>query len=433
MSIDNQYINAESRKRWIEMLQKQLIRENPSALPDYGVDGSYGPETTDWVSRFQERKGLVVDGLTGPETLGRLREDIVQLPGTSGRGVEILQEDLLYFYIEQSAVDGSYGPSTEQGVRDFQFYNNLVVDGEAGPDTLYTFDELITTILVQQGDSNSLVQRIQEQLNEQDSVDISIEVDGSYGPETEQAVEDFQEANEQYIDGIAGPVTMNQLDLEATHPLSMEELREIVQYEAEDPESLPISVQEGYITALENNSVFKETLPIGSSNSINATAFLEKGSYSFGEDVIIIHGEIAESFYSFISYMDKESNELLLHNLYEASGDAFADSVLFTSYDVEGNSIESLEQRWVDFSNDNLEQRIDITNQVNELQILNGEYYLHSTNEALEDTKCFIKLQAVCLFIGALGLTPPTMLALYTACDAAGTLYTTLYGCGIPE
>lgn len=69
-----------------EMLQKQLIRENPSALPNYGVDGSYGPEATDWVSRFQERKGLEVDGLAGPETLGRLRDDIVQLPGLLAAG-----------------------------------------------------------------------------------------------------------------------------------------------------------------------------------------------------------------------------------------------------------------------------------------------------------------------------------------------------------
>lgn len=192
MAIDNQVINSEARFRWVEMLQKQLIRENPSALPNHGVDGSYGPETTDWVERFQERKGLQVDGVAGPETLGRLRDDIVQRPDTTGRGVEILQEDLLWFYIQQSAVDGSYGPGTTQGVRDFQFLNNMIVDGVAGPNTLKAMDEQITKIVVQEGDSGSIVRRIQNQLNDQDEVDVSIEVDGSFGPATKQAVEIFK-------------------------------------------------------------------------------------------------------------------------------------------------------------------------------------------------------------------------------------------------
>lgn len=66
----------------------------------------------------------------------RLRADIIHRPDTSGRGVELLQEDLRYFYIQQTAVDGIYGAGTTQGVRDFQFLNNLVVDGTAGPNTL---------------------------------------------------------------------------------------------------------------------------------------------------------------------------------------------------------------------------------------------------------------------------------------------------------
>ncbi|WP_411249630.1 peptidoglycan-binding domain-containing protein [Shouchella clausii] len=43
-------------------------------------------------------------------------------------------------------------------------------------------------------------------------------VDGEHGPLTEQAIEHFQEENEQYVDGIASSVTMNSLDLEAFHP-----------------------------------------------------------------------------------------------------------------------------------------------------------------------------------------------------------------------
>ncbi|WP_367618236.1 peptidoglycan-binding domain-containing protein [Shouchella clausii] len=49
-------------------------------------------------------------------------------------------------------------------------------------------------------------------------------VDGEHGPLTEQAIERFQEENEQYVDGIASPVTMNLLDLEAFHPSSTNEI-----------------------------------------------------------------------------------------------------------------------------------------------------------------------------------------------------------------
>lgn len=214
MAIDNQVVNADAPKRFIEMVQRQLIRENPSALPSHGVDGSYGPETTDWVERFQERKGLQVDGIAGPETLQRFRADIVLRPNTNGRGIEILQEDLLYFFIQQSVVDGSYGPGTTQGVRDFQFLNNMIVDGTAGPNTLKRMDELLTKLYVTEGDTGSLVRRIQTHLNEQDTVDISIEVDGSYGPATKQAVEDYQEENDLFVDGVVGPRTMYLLNAE---------------------------------------------------------------------------------------------------------------------------------------------------------------------------------------------------------------------------
>ncbi|MBU3231418.1 MULTISPECIES: peptidoglycan-binding domain-containing protein [Shouchella] len=56
---------------------------------------------------------------------------------------------------------------------------------------------------------------MQNQLNEQDGADISIEVDRAFGPATKSAVEAFQEATEQRVDGMAGSVTMNLLDFQA--------------------------------------------------------------------------------------------------------------------------------------------------------------------------------------------------------------------------
>ena len=103
-------------------------------------------------------------------------------------------------------------------MQDFQSQEGLTVDGVAGPETLAEMDQLIETIPAEEGDENSLVRRIQEQLNEQDSVDLDIDVDGSFGPETLNAVEDFQDGTEQTVDGLVGPVTMNLLDLEAFQP-----------------------------------------------------------------------------------------------------------------------------------------------------------------------------------------------------------------------
>ncbi|MCP3033460.1 peptidoglycan-binding protein [Halobacillus sp. A1] len=171
MSIDERVIREDSPTRFIQTLQRQLVRENPSALPENGINGELNDETTEWVTRFQERKGLTVDGVAGPETLGRLRDDIIYRVGDSGKGVELLQEDLMYFTVDLAyGASGEFGTGTEQGVKDFQYFNFMVVDGVASPDVFYKIDELRETILIQEGDEGAHVRRIQEQLNEQDSV-----------------------------------------------------------------------------------------------------------------------------------------------------------------------------------------------------------------------------------------------------------------------
>lgn len=48
----------------VRQLQERLV-ERGEVL---GVDGVYGPETTDVVRDFQARRGLLVDGLVGPQT-----------------------------------------------------------------------------------------------------------------------------------------------------------------------------------------------------------------------------------------------------------------------------------------------------------------------------------------------------------------------------
>lgn len=352
MNIDNQSINSNAAPRWIEMVQKQLIRENPSALPGYGVDGSYGPETVEWVEKFQSRKGLAVDGNAGPKTLATLRSAIDLLPGMDGRGIELLQEDLLYFYIQQSTVDGSYGPSTEQGVRDFQFLNNLEVDGFAGPNTLKTMDKYITDLIIQRGANGSHVRRIQNQLNEQSEVAISIEIDGNYGPGTEAAVENFQETTDLEVDGIVGPFTRNLLDAEATHPLSDEDLEDFFESKGFSTVEASNSEAEAFVNTLENSSVYSGAVSENNKKIVNT--FVTR-VFRNDTGLACVFGELESNENKAIfGTISLESKEVFSVGVIEMEGQSFNDLVTLTVYDEEGQQVERIEELFVELINEDL-------------------------------------------------------------------------------
>lgn len=367
MAIDNQTVNSESRQRWIEMVQRQLIRENPSALPTYGVDGSYGPETTDWVERFQNRKGIPVDGIAGPETLQRFRDDIVQRPDTSGRGVEILQETLLFFYIQQSSVDGIYGPGTTQAVRDFQFLNNMVVDGVAGPNTLKLMDEQITTILVEEGETGTLVRRIQNQLNDQGEVEVSIEVDGNFGSATKEAVESFQQAIDQYEDGIVEPFTMNRLDLEASHPLTSIENSQMLEDGNYSIETNPVSNIDEFVEILEASTVFQNNKPSGSNERLSGVEVVEVSDSRDDDemDFFRLEGSLDESSgYVYVFAMFDEDKNLLSFIFIIRDGSNYNDLAQLIHYDRDGVILEETEEATVELINEQLLSQLKISDAV---------------------------------------------------------------------
>lgn len=344
MNIDNQLITADSAKRWIEMLQKQLIRENPSALPNDGIDGIYGAETTEWVTRFQQRKGLYVDGIAGAETLERLRTDIVfYVGGPSGKGVELLQEDLEYFYLSSGIIDGIYGSGTRQSVRDFQSDNSLFVDGEAGPGTLKKMDELLTTLFAQSGDTGSLVRRIQEQLNEQESTSVSVYVDGIYGSETLNAVTQFQTENNLYVDGVAGPRTMHFLDAQAEQLMTSEEIQNALETHAGFSfGEVDQAVATKFISLLEGNSVFTGNLGNDSLSSISAVT--QVGYQNNG--MIIVYAEVEDnSEKQVMAFFDEKEEELLTFSIIQENGSAYDQLVNITNVTLteNGEGIEEIE------------------------------------------------------------------------------------------
>ncbi len=111
-------------------------------------------------------------------------------------------------------VDGIFGPSTDAAVRAFQQQKDLTVDGIVGPNT---WSALIVT--VRQGSQGDAVRGVQEEFqfrNLSGDPSKGLQVDGIFGPKTNAAVRDFQQALHQDIpsvtvDGIVGPVTWRAL------------------------------------------------------------------------------------------------------------------------------------------------------------------------------------------------------------------------------
>jgi peptidoglycan hydrolase-like protein with peptidoglycan-binding domain len=107
------------------------------------VDGVRGPFTARGVRRFQRRRGLLVDGIVGPQTrhaLGRLGRprlgERVITQGARGWDVASLQFLLWRRGYSPGGIDRVFGPATRSALELYQRSAGLVVDGLAGPATI---------------------------------------------------------------------------------------------------------------------------------------------------------------------------------------------------------------------------------------------------------------------------------------------------------
>lgn len=116
--------------------------------------------------------------------------------GLAGEPVKILQAKL------GVAVDGQFGPATDEALKAYQKANGLAVDGIAGPDTFKALG-LPELILLTVGTRGEAVKTLQTALG--------ITADGVFGAGTAKAVKAFQEQNGLEADGMAGPVTLSKI------------------------------------------------------------------------------------------------------------------------------------------------------------------------------------------------------------------------------
>ncbi|MBW3663225.1 MAG: peptidoglycan-binding protein [Actinobacteria bacterium] len=138
-----QVIRRDSAGPEVEDVQRRLA----DLALDIGSDdrGVFDAGTEAAVRAFQQGRGLVADGVVGPDTWRILVEAGYDLgdrtlyarhPMLRGDDVRELQSRLNHLGFDAGNMDGIYGPDTERAVRDFQLNVGLPVDGIAGSDTL---------------------------------------------------------------------------------------------------------------------------------------------------------------------------------------------------------------------------------------------------------------------------------------------------------
>ncbi|MBP1744433.1 MAG: polysaccharide deacetylase [Firmicutes bacterium] len=156
-----------------------------------------------------------VSGILGGGSGGTASGSTLRL-GSTGTGVMQLQQALANKGYSL-AVDGSFGPITQNAVISFQRSVGITADGIVGPVTWSKLGTSSGTIssgstaypgLLKIGSSGTSVRTLQQALANKG---YSLSIDGVFGPITQNTVMSFQRSQGITVDGIVGPVTWGKL------------------------------------------------------------------------------------------------------------------------------------------------------------------------------------------------------------------------------
>jgi N-acetylmuramoyl-L-alanine amidase len=140
----------------VRSIRALLIATGDLAPSTVEASDVFDQQVAQAVRAFQQRRGLIVDGVLGPHTHIALDgahwklgdRMLSHIPGHMLQGDDVaeLQERLLSLGFTPDRVDGIFGTNTEQAVRRFQGAVGLAVDGSVGPETLRAFASLTRSV-----------------------------------------------------------------------------------------------------------------------------------------------------------------------------------------------------------------------------------------------------------------------------------------------
>lgn len=166
------------------------------------ADGHFGSKTQKALKEYQRTRALEVTGVADAKTWakinsesGGMRAGAAVPKGSAGTQVQYLQQALIGLGFLTGSADGKYGTLTTEAVRQYQSAYGLSVDGSAGPNTMTSLRNCISTL--------------QSDLSRKGWYSSSI--DGIYGNGTRSAVKSYQQYMGVNITGVAGPKTMQKL------------------------------------------------------------------------------------------------------------------------------------------------------------------------------------------------------------------------------
>ncbi len=143
-------IRPGSRGEEVRDIQQRLVTLALRIGPDE-LSGEFGGSTEAAVRAFQQGRGLVADGMVGPDTWEALVEAgyrfgdrtlYLRYPTFRGDDVRALQRRLNALGFDTGREDGIFGERCDAAVREFQRNIGSDADGIVGPDTYQALERL---------------------------------------------------------------------------------------------------------------------------------------------------------------------------------------------------------------------------------------------------------------------------------------------------